>query len=211
MRPASHRGSVTFSEQDRVSYLSFAGGEPLSNHSACVFVPSISSKPIISRFFRRDRFGCTHFATVRTTTYSRTLVCGVCGSRYLPVFPPAGDGAPRRHSVRGFTFFGCRDCRVYVGWSDFGSIPISQLRPSSSSWLFNRRTNVRDICRALRLCASHVGRAMVVRRRGKPLPLYSHARNFYGRPAGCYKRYDRRGHSFQIRPPLLCRKWRPSF
>jgi hypothetical protein len=46
--------------------------------------------------FRRDRFGYTHSAAVRTTTYSRTLVCGVCGCRYLPVFPPAGDGGSRR-------------------------------------------------------------------------------------------------------------------
>ena len=77
--------------------------------------------------------------------------------------------------------------------------------------LFNRRGNVRDICRALRLWPSHVGRAMVFGTCGKSLSLYSHAWNSYGRTAGCHHRHDRRAHSIQIWPPPLCREWRPNF
>ena len=51
---------------------------------------SLIAAPAIGR-----RFGCAHSATVRTTIRSCTLVCCVCGSCYLPVLRPAGNGASR--------------------------------------------------------------------------------------------------------------------
>lgn len=139
------------------------------------------------------------FAILRPTNDSWTLVRGVCGRRYLPVFPAASDVASCRHFIHRVADFGCRHWRVYLGRGNSGTIASAELRPGNSARSLDQRRNVRDICRALRLWTSPLGRATVPATGRRSFPADSHARDAHRRAAGCFDRHHGCHYSLQIR------------